>query len=197
MHSRNRYGWGFESHGSSDRDTRRFHLNRARNWHSRLNRRRGRTNRSGKGLPRCWSSVCGWSGDRRQVRQYRARQRTLGMLGLRCSGRSSASAELFTRRFAGPRTRINIADDTQPLFGFRERREVTHVETKTLAALLKAPAHEEGKTLQLFFVRLGERHRRRRRAQIQNERSRVSSRRCRRVTSVRTPEGARRQIWRR
>jgi hypothetical protein len=119
------------------------------------------------------------------------------MLGLRGSGRSGPGAQLFTRRFAGPRTWINIANDTQPLFGFRECREVTHVETKTLAALLEAPAHEEGKTLQLFLVRLGERHRRCRRAQIQNERSRVSSRRCRRITSVRTPDGARRQIWRR
>jgi hypothetical protein len=119
------------------------------------------------------------------------------MLGLRGSGRSGPSAELFTRRFAGPRTGINIANDTQPLFGFRECREVTHVQTKTLTALLEAAAHEERKTLQLFLVRLGERHRRCRRAQIQNERSRVSSRRCRRITSVRTPDGARRQIWRR
>ena len=119
------------------------------------------------------------------------------MLGLRGSGRSSPSAELFTWRFAGPRTRINITNDTQPFFGFRECREVTHVQTETLAALLEATTHEEGKTLQLFFVRLGKRHRRCRRAQIQNERSRVSSRRCRRVTSVRTPDGARRQIWRR
>ena len=119
------------------------------------------------------------------------------MLGLRGSGRSGPSAQLFSRRLARPRTRINIANDTQPLFGFRECREVTHVQTKTLAALLKAPAHEESKTLQLFLVRLGERHRRRRRAQVQNERSCVSSRRCRRITSVRTPDGARRQIWRR
>lgn len=86
------------------------------------------------------------------------------MLRLRGSGRSGASAELFARRFAGPRARIYIANDTQPLFGFRECREVTHVQTKTLAALLKAPAHEERKTLQLFLVRLGERHRRCRRA---------------------------------
>ena len=119
------------------------------------------------------------------------------MLGLGGSGRSRPSAELFTRRFAGPCARINIANDTQPLFGFRERREVTHVQTETLAALFKAAAHEEGKTLQLFLVRLGKRHRRRRRAQIQNERSRISSRCCRRVASVRTPDGARRQIWRR
>ncbi len=84
------------------------------------------------------------------------------MLGLRGSGRGGASAELFTRRLAGPGTRINVANDTQPLFGFGECREITHVQTKTLAALLKAPTHEEGKTLQLFLVRLGERHRRRR-----------------------------------
>jgi hypothetical protein len=56
------------------------------------------------------------------------------MLGLCGSGRSGPGAQLFTRRFAGPRTRINIANDTQPLFGFRECREVTHVETKTLAS---------------------------------------------------------------
>jgi hypothetical protein len=119
------------------------------------------------------------------------------MLGLCRSGRGGPSAKLFTRCFAGPRTRINVANDTQPLFGFRECREITHVETKTLAPFLEAAAHEEGETLQLFLVRLGERHRRCRRAQIQNERSRVSSRRCRRITSVRTPDGARRQIWRR
>ena len=125
------------------------------------------------------------------------RLRTLSVLGLCGGGRSSPSAELFTRRFAGPCARINIANDTQPLFGFRECREITHVQTETLAALLEAATHEERKTLQLFLVRLGKRHRRCRRAQIQNERSRVGSRRCRRITSVRTPDGARRQIWRR
>jgi hypothetical protein len=119
------------------------------------------------------------------------------MNGLLGRGGSGTRTELFARRLAGPCTRINIANDTQPLFGLAECREVTHVETETLAALLEAATHEEGKPFQFFFVRLGECHRRRRRAQIQNERSRLSSRGCRRVPSVRAPHGARRQIWRR
>jgi hypothetical protein len=82
------------------------------------------------------------------------------MLGLCGGGCSGPRAELFARRFASPRTRINIANDTQPLFGFGQRREIAHVQTETLAALLEATTHEEGKPFQLFLVRLGERHRR-------------------------------------
>jgi hypothetical protein len=75
---------------------------------------------------------------------------------------SSARTELLARRLAGPSTWINIANDAQPLLSLGEGREVTHVETETLATLFEAAAHEEGKTLQLFLVRLGECHRRRR-----------------------------------
>jgi hypothetical protein len=82
------------------------------------------------------------------------------MLGLRGRGSGSTRAKLLAWSFASPGTRIDIANDTQPLFGFRECREITHVQTETLSALLETTTHEESKTLQLFLVRLGERHRR-------------------------------------
>jgi hypothetical protein len=84
------------------------------------------------------------------------------MCGLLCCSGSSTRTEFLARRFAGPRTWINVANDAQPLLSLGECREVTHVQTETLAALLEPTAHEEGKTLQLFLVRLGECHRRRR-----------------------------------
>ena len=80
-----------------------------------------------------------------------------GLLG-RCS--SGTRTEFLTRRLAGPGTRIDIANDTQPLFGFGQCREVTHVQTEALAALFEAAAHEEGKALQLFLVGLSQCHRR-------------------------------------
>ena len=82
-----------------------------------------------------------------------------GLLG-RSGGR--AGTELLAGCLTGPGSRIDIANDAQPLLGLGECREVTHVETETLAAFLEAAAHEEGKALQLFLVRLRECHRRRR-----------------------------------
>jgi len=84
------------------------------------------------------------------------------MDGLLGRGGRGTRAEFLARRLAGPCSRINIANDTQPLFSLAECREVTHVKTETLASLLEATAHEEGKPLQLFLVRLGKCHRRRR-----------------------------------
>jgi hypothetical protein len=82
------------------------------------------------------------------------------MLGLCRSSGSRASPQLFARCLPRPGARINLAHDIQPLFGFGERREVTHVEPEALAAFLEATADEEGKALQLSQIGLCKRHRR-------------------------------------
>jgi len=80
-----------------------------------------------------------------------------------CGGSGGgSSAQLLTRRLTGPGTRINLAYDIQPFFGFGECREVTHVEAEPLAALFETAADEEGKALQLGQIGLCQRHRRRR-----------------------------------
>jgi hypothetical protein len=84
------------------------------------------------------------------------------MLRLCRGSRGGSSAQLLARRFAGPGTRINLANDIQPFFGFGECREVTHVEAEPLAALLETAADEEGEALQLGQIGLRQRHRRRR-----------------------------------
>jgi len=71
------------------------------------------------------------------------------MLGLCRSSSRCTSTQLFARRFARPGARINLPYYIQPLFGLSECREITHVETETLASLLEAAAHEEGKAFQL------------------------------------------------
>ena len=82
------------------------------------------------------------------------------MLGLCLSSGGCTSAQLFARRLTRPGARINLAHDIQPLFGFGECREVTHVEPEPLAAFLEAAADEEGKALQLSQIGLCKRHRR-------------------------------------
>jgi hypothetical protein len=82
------------------------------------------------------------------------------MLGLCLGSGGRTSAQLFARRLTRPGARINFAHDIQPLFGFSECREVTHVEPEPLAAFLEAAADEEGKTFQLGQICLCQRHRR-------------------------------------
>jgi hypothetical protein len=91
--------------------------------------------------------------------------------GFRCTG-----AQLLAWRFAGPRTGINVSHHAQPFLGFRLAGEETHVQAEALAALLETAAHEEGEALELGQLRLRERHRRCRRAQIEDERSCFGSR---------------------
>ncbi|HEV2229902.1 MAG TPA: hypothetical protein VGR86_13200 [Steroidobacteraceae bacterium] len=80
------------------------------------------------------------------------------MLSLGRSGRRGALAELAAGCFAGPCAGIDLAHDVQPLLGFGERREVTHVKTKALAALLEAAAHEKVEALELGQLRLRQSH---------------------------------------
>jgi len=82
------------------------------------------------------------------------------MLGCFRGSGSRASAQLFARRFTRPGARINLAHHIQPLFGFGECREITHVEPESLATFLEAATDEECKALQLSQVGLCERHRR-------------------------------------
>jgi hypothetical protein len=77
-----------------------------------------------------------------------------------CGSGGGPSAQLLSRCFAGPGARIDFANDIQPLFGFGECREVTHVETEPLTAFLEAAADEEGEALQLGKIGLRQRHRR-------------------------------------
>jgi hypothetical protein len=76
------------------------------------------------------------------------------MLGLFRGGGSRASAQLFARRFTRPGARINLAHDIQPLFGFGECREITHVEPESLATFLEAATDKECKALQLSQIGL-------------------------------------------
>jgi hypothetical protein len=80
----------------------------------------------------------------------------------RCGGRTRA--QFLSRRLASPGTRIDLTHHVQPFFGFAQRREVTHVEPETLAALFEPTTHEKREPLELRQIRLCERHRRRRRA---------------------------------
>jgi hypothetical protein len=82
------------------------------------------------------------------------------MLGLRRGSSGRASAQLFAWCFTRPGARINLSHDIQPLFGFGEGREITHVEPEPLAALLETSADKEGKALQLSQIGLCKRHRR-------------------------------------
>jgi hypothetical protein len=80
-------------------------------------------------------------------------------LGLRGGGSRGASAQLLTRCLASPGSRIDLAHHTQPLLGFRERGEITHVEAEALTSLFEAATYKKGKPLQLGHVDLGECHR--------------------------------------
>ena len=80
------------------------------------------------------------------------------MLGLCRSGGGGARAQLLARRFACPSTRVNLAHDIQPLFGFGDGGEIAHVEPEPLAAFLEAAADKEGEPFQLRQIGLCQRH---------------------------------------
>jgi hypothetical protein len=117
------------------------------------------------------------------------------MLGLGGGGGGRASAQLLAGRLTGPRARIDLTNDTQPFFSFGERREVPHVQSEALAALLEAAADEKREAFELGQIGLGQRHRSGGRAQIQYERARVRG--CRRwVPGLGACNSARCQLWR-
>jgi hypothetical protein len=70
------------------------------------------------------------------------------------------------------------------------------VQAESLATFLETTADEERKALQLRQIGMCQSHRRRRRAEIQDERARVSGSSRRRIMGVRAPDGTRCQIWR-
>ena len=76
------------------------------------------------------------------------------MLGLCLGSGSRTSAQLFTWCLTRPGARINLAHDIQPLFGFGEGREITHVEPESLATFLEAATDKECKALQLSQIGL-------------------------------------------
>jgi hypothetical protein len=92
------------------------------------------------------------------------------MLRLRSRSGCSALTQLASGGFTSPRAGVDLARDAQPLFGLGKRREVTHVQSKALAAFLEATADEKSKAPELGHVGLRERHGRRGRAQIEHER---------------------------
>jgi hypothetical protein len=132
---------------------------------------------------------------RRQIGQCGAWLRSKSVLGLRSGRGCCARTQLFARRLASPRSGINLADHAQPLLGFAEGSEITHVEPEALAPLFEAATYKERKALQLGHVDLSEGHRSGRRAQIQNERARLGFRR-RRFPGLGAPRCARSHIWR-
>ena len=145
-------------------------------WDQRRNlgrcRRRARTLRVRSGRHRrfrwrCWGRGFGLWAD--------------SMPRLRCGSLRCAGAQLLARGLAGPGTRVDIAHHAQPFLGFRLGGKEPHVQAEALATLFEATAHEKGEALELGELRLCERHRRRRRAQIEHERSCLRSRPCRMV----------------
>lgn len=197
VHCRNCNPWRIS--GLGGRNCRnRFRHSRPRD---RGNRRRcgGRRCRSGGAGGRSWMCGGGLRGHcrsrRRQIRQCRAGLRPEGVLRLRGGCSRSTSAQLFPRRLASPGSRIDLPNHTQPLLGFGKRGEVTHVQPEALAPFFEATTHKKGEAFQLGQVDLRERHRRRRRAEIQNERARLGFRR-RRFPGFGTPRCAGSQIWR-
>ena len=69
------------------------------------------------------------------------------MLGCFRGSGGRASPQLFARCFTRPGAWINLAHHVQPLFGFGECREITHVEPESLAAFLEAATDKECKAL--------------------------------------------------
>jgi hypothetical protein len=73
------------------------------------------------------------------------------------SGRS-ALTQLASRCFAGPGTRVDVAHEAQPFFGLGERRKITHVQAKPLAAFLESPADKKREAPELGQIRLRQGH---------------------------------------
>jgi hypothetical protein len=74
--------------------------------------------------------------------------------------RSGTRAQFLARRLAGPRSRIQIANDAQPFFRFTERGEVTHVQAEALAIVFAAAADEKAEAFELGRIGMRQRHRR-------------------------------------
>jgi hypothetical protein len=110
----------------------------------------------------------GLDGNTHHARRNRGRRRGQ-LLGER--GGRGTSAQLLARCFSGPGARINVTHDSEPLFGFRERAEVTHVQAEALAIVFATPADEKAEALHLRRIRMRQRHRRRRGAQVDDKRT--------------------------
>jgi hypothetical protein len=80
------------------------------------------------------------------------------VLCLRCVGGGGTLTELAPRGLTRPCAGIDLANQIEPLLGFGERGEVTHVQAKALAAFFEAAADEEGKAPQLGQIGLRQRH---------------------------------------
>src|SRR5262249_49283385 len=80
--------------------------------------------------------------------------------------RGSVGTEILAGRFTGPGAGIYLAHHGQHFFGGRHGLEVAHVQAETFAAILAAAAHEKGVLRERGVFRLRQRHRRRRRGQI-------------------------------
>jgi hypothetical protein len=93
------------------------------------------------------------------------------VLSLCSGGCYRALTQLLTRSFTGPCARIDIAYRPQPFFGFGQTREVTHVESESLATFLEAATDEKAEAFELGLLRFRERHRRRGGAQVEYERA--------------------------
>ncbi len=118
------------------------------------------------------------------------------MLSLRCRCGHSPFAQLLARRLSGPCAGIDVAHGPEPFLSFRQRREVTHVKAKPLAAFLESTADEEAEAFEFRLLRSRKRHGRRGRTQIENEGA--CARRLRRdlFPGTHARRGARCQIWR-
>jgi hypothetical protein len=81
-----------------------------------------------------------------------------------CGGGGNGTlAQLFARRLTRPGAWIDVTYGAQPLFGFRECWEITHVQAEALAAFLKTAADKEAEALEFGLLRIRQRHGRRRR----------------------------------
>ncbi|MDB6091049.1 MAG: hypothetical protein JWN85_3833 [Gammaproteobacteria bacterium] len=213
MHSRNGNASGLKrNRGCRDRRTGRcwFHfwrlgLRRGRGCRQRPCRHRLESTRWGCGIwsrvgcsGTCWRRVanrgpCRCGSHERRRRDPRLRSESVLGLSRRRSGRPRA--QLFARGLARPGAWIDFPHDVQPFFSFGERREISHVEAKALTTFFEPATHEKSEPLELGQIRLCERHRCRRRTQIENERARIRGGR-RRVPYFRALHGAGCQIWR-
>jgi len=94
------------------------------------------------------------------------------VLGLSCCRGDRPLPQFFARSLSSPGARINVAYRAQPLLSFRECREITHVQAEPLASLLETATDEKAEALEFGLFRIRQGHWRRRRAQIEHERTR-------------------------
>ena len=96
-----------------------------------------------------------------------------------CDPCGGTLTQLLPRCLSGPCAGIDVAHDVEPFLGLLDAREITHVEPEALAALFATATDKESEAFELGNLHLLERHRRRRRAQVEHEQSRLPSARCR------------------